>query len=253
MPVVAATAPPAGTEALDVQWMTVSAPDLGPMLIAIARPAGKGPWPTVILLHGSHGFAQEYVQLAKAFAREGVLAVAACWFTGGGGVGARFVTPIACPEAPPMSEASGAVAMQSVDVLVQAVRSLPDVRADAIALFGHSRGGGAALNYVLEHAGVLAAILDSAGYPSEVVDRVSQVKAYILILHGTSDSPSDGGSAYTAVPMARSFVLALRKAGKRVQVHYYEGSGHNGIFASRTQFDDEARRGAAFVRQLSTD
>ena len=74
-----------------------------------------------------------------------------------------------------------------------------------------------------------------------------------LILHGTSDSPSDGGSAYTTVQMARSFVLALRKAGKRVQVHYYEGSGHNGIFASRTQFDDEAHRGAAYLRQLSTD
>src|SRR5678816_2635591 len=34
--------------------------DLGPIPIAIARPAGKGPFPTVIILHGSHGFAREY-------------------------------------------------------------------------------------------------------------------------------------------------------------------------------------------------
>src|SRR5713101_5737284 len=87
-PVVSAADAPAGTETLAVQWVKVAAPGLGVMLAAVARPRGAGPFPTVILLHGSHGFARQYVQLAQDLARGGLLAVAACWFSGGGGPGA---------------------------------------------------------------------------------------------------------------------------------------------------------------------
>lgn len=80
---------------------------------AVARRSGACPLPTVVILHGSHGFAREYAQLAQAWAREGRIAVAPCWFSGGGGTGASFVTPIACPEAPPAGPASSSVAMRS--------------------------------------------------------------------------------------------------------------------------------------------
>src|SRR5580765_1494980 len=100
-PVVSRADPPPGTEALTVQWLKVAAPGLGVMLAAVARPRGAGPFPTIVLLHGSHGFAHEYVRLAQELGNGGVIAVAACWFRGSTGSGARFVTPIDCPEAPP--------------------------------------------------------------------------------------------------------------------------------------------------------
>lgn len=102
--------PPAGTADLGVRWMQVREPDLGVMLVAIARPSGAGPFPVVIIMHGTHGFAREYVQLARALAKEGVLGVAACWFSGGGGSGARFVTPIPCDGAPAISAAASPTA-----------------------------------------------------------------------------------------------------------------------------------------------
>ncbi len=243
-PVVSIADAPPGTETLAVQWVNVAAPGLGVMLAAVARPRGAGPFPTVVLLHGSHGFAQEYVRLAQDLAGGGVLAVAGCWFRGSAGSGARFVTPIACPEAPPMPNASSPEAMQTLDALVQVARTLPGARSDRIGLFGHSRGGGPILNYILGAGNVQAAVLNSAGYPGNLS---IQVRAPVLILHGTADSPADGGVAVTNVQMARDFEAKLRTAGKPVEAVYYEGGRHNDIFSSSTQYRDEVQQMLAFL------
>jgi dienelactone hydrolase len=249
-PLVAESTPPAGAEGLAVTWKTVTVPNLGVMLIAVARPSGEGPFPAVLVLHGTHGFAHEYLRLAQALARQGQLAVAACWFTGGGGPGARFVTPIVgCPDAPAMSGATSDLASQTVDALARAVGSLPDARPGPVALFGHSRGGGAALNYVLKGGKARALILESTGYPAEVTDRAAKVDVPVLILHGAMNNADEGGSALSTVEMARNFESAMRRLGKPVTAIYYDGSGHNGIFINPKQFDDVVRRTAAFVAQ----
>ncbi len=248
-PVVTAVAAPHGSDGLAVRWVSISAPDLGTMLAAIATPAGRPPFPSVLLLHGTHGFAREYVELAVELSRGGVLAVAACWFSGGDGEGTRFITPIACTDAPPLTPAASDSARRTVDVLLQAVRHLPNARPDRAALFGHSRGGGAALNYALTGGDVSALVLDSTGYPGELANQVPRLHAPILILHGLRDSPADGGSAVTDAKMARSFEAALRNAGKAVEAKFYSAGTHNGIFASRAQRADELRRIGAFLRR----
>lgn len=148
-----------------------------------------------------------------------------------------------------MSEASSSVAQKTIDALVNAVRGLPGVRADRVALFGHSRGGGTVLNYILRADTVRAAVLNSAGYPAELGERAAEVKVPVLILHGTADSPADGGSPFTDVQMARNFEAALRGARKEVKAIYYEGSGHNAVFTSATQYDDEVQQMTEFLRQ----
>ena len=243
------TETPLGGEKLAVEWVKVAAPEGGNLLAAVARPQGAGPFPAVILLHGTHGFARQYVQLALDLARGGFVAVAACWFSPGAGPGLRFVTPIACPDAPAMPNASDAATLQRIDALVQAVGRLPGVRADRIGLFGHSRGAGAALNYALRRADrVQAVVLNSGGYPDEIIARAPEVKAPMLILHGAADGPADGGSPVTDVQMAHRFEAALRRAGRPVEARYYDGAGHNGIFTSASQFDDEVKRIVAFLR-----
>jgi pimeloyl-ACP methyl ester carboxylesterase len=246
-PVVAEVSLPRDTDGSAVKWHTVTVPDLGVLLIAVARPKKVDASPALLLLHGTHGFAREYVGLAKALAREGRFAVAACWFEGGAGSGAQFVTPIACPDAPAMSPASSDLAFRTVHALVRAVRTLPDVAPVPVALFGHSRGGGAALNYVLKGGEARALILNSVGYPAEVADRAAQIDVPVLILHGTADSSAEGGSTFTAITMARNFELSLRRAARPVTARYYDGSGHNGVFTNPWQFDDEVRRIAAFA------
>ena len=77
-PIVSATDAPAGTETLAVQWFRVVVPDRGAMLAAVARPSGGGPFPVVLVLHGTHGFARQYVQLGQDLARGGFRAAAGC-------------------------------------------------------------------------------------------------------------------------------------------------------------------------------
>src|SRR5262245_14765590 len=248
-PVVTPASAPPGSDGLVVRWVSVSAPDRRIMLAAIATPAGRPPFPSVLLLHGTHGFAREYVELAVELSRRGVLAVAACWFSGGSGEGTRFITPIPCADAPPLTPAASDSARRTVDVLLQAVRHLPDARPDRAALFGHSRGGGAALNYALTGGAASALVLDSTGYPGELLQQMPRLQAPVLILHGLRDSPADGGSALTDPKMARSFEAALRNAGKTVEAKFYSAGTHNGIFASRAQRMDELRRIKAFLRR----
>lgn len=243
-PVVTIAEAPPGAETFAVRWVKVAAPGLGDMVAAVARPRGAGPFPTVVLLHGSHGFAHEYVRLAQDLAEGGVQALAACWFRGSAGSGSRFVTPIGCSEAPAIPGGHTAESKQIVDALVQAARTLPGARPDRIGLFGHSRGGAAALNYSLGAETVHAAVLNSAVYPKTLS---TDIKVPILILHGTADSPADGGIALTNIQMARDYEEKLRVAGKLVEAVYYEGGRHNDIFASPMQYKDALQHMLTFL------
>ena len=256
---VTGCAGPAGTPTPDsvvgvdsVRWLRVRT-DSGVILAAVARPKGAGPFPALIILHGTHGFAEEYVQLARDMAHRGVLGIAACWFEGHKGAGTRYITPIDCPGGPPFIDAPGLerfrLARKSLNALVSSVRTLPDVKTNSISLFGHSRGGGAALDYVLLHPREIEGlVLNSAGYPPEVTARAAEVDIPILLLHGTADSPTGGGSAVTSVNMARAFEAALRNAGKTVETTYYEGGGHETIFTARSQYEDALLRITTFLR-----
>ncbi len=223
-------------------------PNIGRVSFAAFRPSGRGPFPTVIILHGSHGFAVEYLGLARDLARGGALAVAVCWFSNAAGEGRRFVTPLDCPAGTPaMPKADSDQAFATIDSVVAAVRAMPDSSDDQIALFGHSRGGGAVANYVMRGGRAQAGIMDSAGYRPDA--DLSHLNAPVLILHGMSNRSSDGGSALSDITRARAFEAALRAANKPVESHYYPNGTHNGIFANRVQRKDEVRRILQFMHR----
>jgi dienelactone hydrolase len=239
-------AAPAGAESFAVEWRAVHPPGLGTILMAVARPAGQGPFPAVIILHGSHGFAREYVQLAKDLSQDGVVGVAVCWFAPGEGPGMSVISPLACPpEAPRISGHQSQGAGRTIAAAVAAVRALPGVKSDQIAVFGHSRGGGAAWNYVLHGGKAGAVILNSAGYPDELIEAAAQFDAPVLILHGENDTVGP----MTKVQRARLFEAALRQAGKSVEAVYYPNGEHGSLFVSPSQRADEVKRMKAFLRQ----
>ena len=235
-----------------VDWISIKT-DSGIVHAAIATPPGKGPFPAIIILHGTHGFAREYVHLAQEFAKIGIVGIAACWFAGRKGGGQKFITPIDFNDAPPLVDAGEdrfRIARVTIDSLVRKISTLPYVKTNQLALFGHSRGGGASLNYVLTHPfKVQVIILNSTGYPVDVIRRASEVDIPVLMIHGTENNSDEGGSPLSNIEMARQFEAALRAANKDVEVKYYEGSGHNALFSNPAQFDDVVRRVSDFLRK----
>ena len=235
-------------------WINVTT-DSGIVHAAVAFPKGSGPFPAVIILHGTHGFAQEYINIARRLADNGIVGIAACWFRGRKGAGERFVTPIDFPDAPPLVDVPGLdsrfrIATISIDSLVGRVINLPQVQKNHLALFGHSRGGGAALLYILSHPSKAnALILNSTGYPQEVVKRSLSLNVPVLILHGTTDDSADGGSAVTNIDTVRQFVAQFRNLKKDIEVKYYEGSGHNALFSNASHFDDTVQRISEFIQK----
>jgi dienelactone hydrolase len=245
-PIVTATDAPAGTEAMPVTWVRVAVPGLGAMRAAIARPSGPGPFPAVVVLHGTHGFARQYVEWANDLARGGFIAVAGCWFSGGGGAGANDVTPpIPCPEIPPLGPGEYPAAVQFVDALVQATRALPGVRADRLALVGHSRGAGATQQYLLAKGNVQASVLHSSGYALRPWSRAAEFNVPILIMHGTADTMAET----TQFRLAREFEMALRANNTPVETAYCEGCGHNTFFTNSAQRDDQLKKMTEFLRR----
>ena len=250
---------PAGADTLaGVQWVRVPVPTGGMLLAAVARPAGVGPHPVLVILHGTHGFAREYIALARELAREAdVVAIAACWFAGRKGAGVAFVTPIECSEAPPLpSTGMTPEALAAIDALVNAARTLPGVRADRVALFGHSRGAVAALYYALEREdarrdgrGIQAVVLESGAYPPEIVNRAAALSVPVLLLHGTADGPAEGGSEMTTAVRARAFEAALLAANKVVEAEYFEGARHSALFYDAERHTRTVRRVAEFLRR----
>jgi dienelactone hydrolase len=252
VPAVVNVPAPAGQESRPVKWVQIAAPGVGTMKAAVARPTGKGRFPAILGVRGAHGFAQEYVQLAQDLAQGGVLAIAPCWFRGGGGPGTAAVKSLdVCPDAPalpgPLTPESRAI----VDALVTAARAMPDVRGDRIALFGQSRGASASLHYALTGGSVQALVLNSSGYPQHFADQAAKLPAPVLILHGAKDGPGDpGGNEITSLPRLRAFEAAARKASQRVEAHVYEDGGHTTFFTRPEQNRDSVQRITAFLQSV---
>jgi dienelactone hydrolase len=242
---VADTDSPAGLEALPVEWKRIETSRSGAMLAAVAKPRGMGPWPTLVIVHGSHGFAREYVHLAREIASQGFLVVAACWFHGSGEPGNPAVSaPIDCPDAIDMPPGPSEPARNAVADLVTAVRSLPDVRPDLIAIFGHSLGGGATANYLVHGGPAGAAILESSAYDDSYIADARHVRARVLVLQGLDDS-----TAESTPDGAKRFIEALRAAKLKPDSHFYKHGTHDGLFTDREQHDDTVRRIVAFLRK----
>lgn len=208
---------------------------------AVFRPSGQGPFPLVIELHGSRGLKSVDVEWAARLGQSGFVALAGCWQSSTVPPDAfqfyeLMVRFIACPTLQ-------ASRVDAIAALIEAGQKQAGVRSGAVALYGMSAGGAAALDLVASRSDIRAAVVDSgvAGGP-----EATKIKAPVLIVAGTADK-------YVDFTLQKNYVEALQRAGKEVEWHYYEG-GRHGLILDPANKDDAIKRCIDFLsrRLLST-
>lgn len=269
---LAPVAAPAGTEGLGAAWYVLTAPDGHTMHLALFDPraaAGSAPGqpaPAVLVLHGSHGFAQQYVQIAHDLAEQtGYVVAAGCWFAGAApDADVSTMTPIDCPGGPEFVGAT-ANAWPAVRALGDAVRGYAGT--DRLAIFGHARGAevalqlassgdpsDAAIQAVVSSSGIYTALprtpdLDTPT-PLSLAERLA---APVLMLHGLDD-------ARAHVANATLYYQKVRSLGKPAQCILYPRAGQDAILQTSSPnaqdthvFQDGIRRSAAFFSSVFSE
>ncbi len=184
-------------------------------------PEGEGPFPPVMVLHGSDGFKSNHARIARNLAREGLAALAPTWF---GGKAPRAHWDQLHPR--------------DITAGLSWLESRPAVAADRLGLIGFSRGGGLALvmGALLPQTRAIVNYFGLTGWQggleefshlplnaSAPYDFVRRIRCPILSFHGEMD---------TVVPVedTRNLDAACRKYGVRHDYVIYPNVNHSFVW-----------------------
>src|SRR5262245_6409347 len=173
------------------EWIALPVGSQQTVRAIVVWPGGQRRGPVVIVLHGTEGFGETDVELARSFAHAGFVGVAVCWFAGD-----------ACPRGPSFHGAT-MDATEPLRVLLAALRRLPATRLEPVGFFGHSRGAtlsllvaaGGGVDAVVASGTQVAAQVTAGRRPVPIdtspLDMVAALRAPVLLLHGTADQVTD--------------------------------------------------------------
>lgn len=188
----------------------------------LVRPAGPGPFPAVVQLHGCAGIEAQSFRWARWFAERGYVALVVDSFGPRGVKGDCRSGPDEPPITARFDDAFGAL---------RYLQSLPEVRADRVTTIGWSQGGVYAMAAIngpsLERARRRGVTLPDIGfaagigvYPGGCFSLVKeQVIRPLLVLIGEADD-------WTPAAKCREMVEAMRGRGADATIVSYPGAYH---------------------------
>ena len=177
----------------------------------LVAPAGKGPFPAVLVIQEWWGLNDWVKDQARALAREGYLALAVDLYRG----------KVATKQEDAHQLMMGAPPDRILRDLKAAhafLAARPNVKKDRIGAIGWCMGGRWSLALATEIP-TLAAVVAYYGAPPTDSAAIAAIKAPVLGNFGGEDKgPSPD--------QVRAFEDAMKNAGKSVDIKIYEGAGH---------------------------
>jgi carboxymethylenebutenolidase len=176
------------------------------------RPAGKGPFPAIILVHGDFGLTDWVKAQGRRLADKGFVTLAVDLYRGrpAADVMDAHIMGRGLPEEQVDADLKAAAAY---------LRGRADVRGEALGIIGWGQGGGYALDAALNNRR-LRAVVVCYGRLTTDARLLAPLKAAVLGIFAGKD---EGISRATV----RQFRAALRRAKKRVAgIHVYPNCGH---------------------------
>ena len=174
-------------------------------------PAGKGPFPGIVVIHEWWGLNDWVKEQASKLADQGYVALAVDLYRGkvADNPGLAHELARGLPEDR---------AARDLHAAVEFLQSQPNVRRDRIASIGWCMGGGYSLNVALAEPTLTAAVINY-GHLATDPAAIQKLHAAILGNFGGKDQgipPEDVGK----------FEAALRQAGKKADIKIYPDAGH---------------------------
>ena len=174
-------------------------------------PAGKGPFPAIVVIHEWWGLNDWIKEQAGKLADEGYIALAIDLYRGK--VADNPATAHEIMRGVPEDRA-----LRDLHAAVAFLQSRPNVKKDRLASIGWCMGGGYSLDVALEEPTLAAAVINYGHLATDPV-AIAKIHAAILGNFGGQDQgiPPDG---------VRKFETALKEAGKSADIKIYNDAGH---------------------------
>jgi dienelactone hydrolase len=164
----------------------------------VTVPAGDGPFPAIILAHGSYGFdgpaaVKSYLNVAQRFTSDGFIVIALSYDASVTGV-------------------TSGKAMRQISDAIELAKIQPNVKVDKICLWGYSNGGAAVLNVAADNPR-LAGVVAIEPYLPRAAGTDKKIAVPVLLVGGDFD---------TIVPVAslKAYEKSLQSQGKKVESLY---------------------------------
>ncbi len=174
-------------------------------------PAGKGPFPAVIVIHEWWGLNDWVKEQASKLADQGYVALAIDLYRG-----KLATTPDMAHEL--MRGVAEDRAKRELHAAFEFLASQANVKKNRIGAIGWCMGGGYALDVALQEP-ALAADVINYGHLATDPDALKKINAPVLGLFGAQDqgiTPDD----------VHKFEAAMKEAGKKVDIKIYDDAGH---------------------------
>lgn len=210
----------------------------------LARPAGPGPFPALVVIHEIHGLTEHIRDVAQRFAAEGYVGLAVDLYSREGppqpqalrDAAARNAFVASLPDRRLVGDVQAAAAF---------LRSLPEVRRDRVGVVGFCMGGTVTLLSACHTPDLATAVVFYGGRliykeitenkPASPVDLVGHIRCPMLCLYG-------GADASVPLPDIERLRDTLEKHRKTFEFKIYPGAPH-AFFNDAREFyrPDEAK------------
>ena len=174
-------------------------------------PAGKGPFPALVVIHEWWGLNDWVKDQASKLADQGYAALAIDLYRGKVATTQEMAHEI-------MRGVPEDRAKRDLHAAVEFLKSQPNVKKDHIGSIGWCMGGGYSLDVALQEPDLAATVINY-GHLATDTDALKKINAPILGLFGAQDqgiSPAD----------VHKFEQALKQLGKKVDIKIYDDAGH---------------------------
>src|SRR5580704_15815641 len=174
-------------------------------------PAGKGPFPAIIVIHEWWGLNDWVKEQASKLADQGYAALAIDLYRG-----KVATTPDMAHEI--MRGVPEDRAQRDLHAAFEFLQSQPNVMKDRIGSIGWCMGGGYSLDVALQESTLAAAVINY-GHLATDPEALKKITAPILGLFGAQDhgiTPDD----------VKTFGTTMIQLGKRIDVKIYDDAGH---------------------------